>query len=270
MMAGKNQTSDIAPAIAIVTVSRNNANELERTLASAKLQTARNFRHIVIDSSQNQKEAKELVEGFGAEFHWVSPAGVYPAMALGLSKLKDNEYCWFLNSGDSFASDNAIATVNQALTGNLPQLPTWVVGQVTLEGPTGDRVYGPSGKKEASIESIRKGRTWFPHPSTVVSVPALREIEPFDNTFDIAQDYLISLKLLERFGPPQLVNQVLSTFQLGGLSSQKTLKTGLEAIRARIMVFGWSQIHREVWNVVRVVVGRPLKKVTEKLITRNG
>jgi hypothetical protein len=269
MRSRSKQELTSAVTLAVITVSMDNLDDLEATLKSASFQNARNFRHIVIDSSRNEKEARELAAAFNAEFHWVSPAGIYPAMAIGLSRLRNTEYCWFLNSGDSFASENAITAVNQALVSSLPQLPTWVVGQVKLAGPTGVRVYGPSSDHEASVEAIRKGRIWFPHPSTIVSVSALKAIEPFDNTFEIAQDYLISLKLLERFGPPLIVNEVLSTFRLGGLSTQKTVKTGLEAVGARIMVFGWSQIYREIWNVVRVVIGRPLNRAMEKLITRN-
>ncbi len=111
---------------------------------------------------------------------------------------------------------------------------------------------------------VRKAGMWFPHSSTFVSVAALRVVESFVGNLDIAQDYLISLKVLSRFGPPLVLDEVLSHFQLGGLSSRKTVKTGLEAIRARVMVFGLSQAPRKRWNLVRVLVGRPLKKVFSK------
>lgn len=255
------QRGEIRERLAVITISKDDLPGLRKTLESARLQTNQNFRHVVVDSSENLMQVRDLVSQYEVEYHWTPPQGVYAGMEFGLEKLDDSDYCWFLNSGDTFANEETVGLVIQSFLQGVGEKKTWAVGKVLLIGATHSSVYGAVTSSDNVLATIRKGRRWFPHSSTIVSVAALRSVNPFLEGLGIAQDYLISLKILSRFGPPVLLDDVLSHFQLGGVSTRKTVRAGLEAVKARILVFGLPQVPREIWNVVRVVGGRPLKKV---------
>ncbi len=247
--------------LGVITVTKDDIVGLEETLESARAQTDQNFRHLIIDSSNSSPAVKKLVSQYTASYYWVPPEGIYPAMEFGLKKLHDSDYCWFLNSSDTFFNKRAVEVVRRTLTSGESEAKTWVLGQVLLVGPRGSKIYSATAGSHDLLATARKGRIYFPHSSTIVSVEKLRSVEPFRENLEIAQDYLIALKILSRFGPPTVIEEVLSAFKLGGLSSQKTVKTGLETVKARMIVFGSSQAPRELWNVVRILGGRPLKKM---------
>lgn len=255
------QRGESGARLAVITVSKDDLPGLQKTLESARLQTNQSFRHVVVDSSDDVTQVKDLLSRYNVEYHWTPPQGVYAGMEFGLEMLDDSDYCWFLNSGDTFAHEGTVDLVVQRFLQSVGEKKTWAVGKVLLIGATHSSVYGAVTSSDSVLATIRKGRRWFPHSSTIVSVAALRSVNPFLERLGIAQDYLISLKILTRFGPPVLLEDVLSHFQLGGVSTRKTVRAGLEAVKARILVFGLPQVPREIWNVVRVVGGRPLKKV---------
>lgn len=259
-VAGRESCPAIEPRIAVVTVSKDDLSGLTETLESASSQVGCGFRHIVVDSSENVHEVEKLASQYRVSFYWTPPRGIYDAMEFGLAQLEESEYCWFLNSGDVFAGQDSLDLVARRLREQNNQKPVWAVGKVLLEGKKKARVYGAFDKSQDIIGTVRKGRTWFPHSSTIVHVSSLRSVRPFQEKLEIAQDYLASLKVLTRFGPPIIIQEVLSRFKLGGLSSQKPIRAGLEAVKARVLIFGASQIPSETVNIPRIIFGRLLSK----------
>ena len=260
-MPAKPEWSGDRGRIVVITVSRDDYTGLRDTLESAKAQTNQDFRHLVIDSSKNPSDVEQMVSEYRAEYHWTPPSGIYPAMKLGLEKLKDSDHCWFLNSSDTFADASSVDIVSRRLFAEGGGELTWALGKVLLIGKNGSKIYSATNGSADLLATARKGRIYFPHSSTIIKVSKLRAVDPFAENLRIAQDYLIALKILTRFGPPEILEDVLSNFALGGITSQQTVRTGLETVRARLLVFGISQMPREMWNVIRVIGGRPLKKM---------
>ena len=260
-MTDKPEWSGDRGRLVVITVSKDDYSGLRRTLESAKAQTNQDFRHLIIDSSKNLSDVEQMVSGYRAEYHWTPPSGIYPAMELGLEKLDDSDYCWFLNSNDTFADANSVDLVSRRLFANGGVEITWALGKVLLMGKHGSKIYSATNGSADLLATVRKGRIYFPHSSTIIRVSKLRAVDPFAEHLKIAQDYLIALKILTRFGPPEILEAVLSNFSLGGVTSQKTVRTGLETVKARLLVFGIFQTPREVWNVIRIIGGRPLKKI---------
>lgn len=252
----------------VITVSKDDYSGLQDTLESAKIQANQDFRHLVIDSSKNPSDVEQMVSEYRAEYHWTPPNGIYPAMAYGLEKLDDADYCWFLNSSDTFSDAYSVDVVSHRLFSEENGQPTWALGKVLLVSQKSSKIYSATTGSTDLMATARKGRIYFPHSSTIIKVANLRAVDPFVEDLKIAQDYLIALKVLARFGPPSVLDQVLSNFALGGITSQQTVRTGLETVKARLLVFGSSQIPREVWNVIRIVGGRPLKKIYEAVSSK--
>jgi glycosyltransferase involved in cell wall biosynthesis len=87
--------------ISIITVNRNNAAGLRKTLESTAAQDSRDFEQIVIDGASTDESVDVIREYAGAIDYWVSEPdkGAYQAMNKGIVAAK-GDYCLFINSGD--------------------------------------------------------------------------------------------------------------------------------------------------------------------------
>ena len=100
--------------ISVITVNRNNREGLRKTLESVAAQTVRPFECIVIDGASTDGGAALLTE-FAPVISWsVSEPdkGIYNAMNKGISHAT-GDWCLFMNSGDCFASDTVLASLEQ-------------------------------------------------------------------------------------------------------------------------------------------------------------
>ena len=98
--------------LTIITINRNNAEGLEKTMQSVSSQTCKEFEYIVVDGASTDgsvEHIKNLAENFGERLRWVSEPdkGIYNAMNKGIG-MASGEYVQFLNSGDCLASDNVV------------------------------------------------------------------------------------------------------------------------------------------------------------------
>lgn len=91
----------------LITINRNNAVGLERTMQSVAVQTFKEFEYIVIDGASTDGSV-EVIKRYESQFlhlTWVSEpdAGIYNAMNKGL-RMASGDYIQILNSGDSLAA----------------------------------------------------------------------------------------------------------------------------------------------------------------------
>ena len=99
-------------SISIITINRNNAAGLEKTMSSVFSQTALDLEYIVIDGASADgsiEVIKELEPQFEGRLKWISEpdSGIYNAMNKGI-RMASGEYVQFLNSGDCLADNDVI------------------------------------------------------------------------------------------------------------------------------------------------------------------
>lgn len=109
--------------LSVVTVNLNNAIGLSRTLDSLKTQGDRNFQWVFMDGLSKDNSVT-LANQFKRDLDVVvseSDTGIYNAMnkAIGSSA---GDYILFLNSGDVFASGDAIEHISNNLEGDVDLL----------------------------------------------------------------------------------------------------------------------------------------------------
>jgi putative colanic acid biosynthesis glycosyltransferase len=106
---------DTAPLLSVVTVNRNMAEGLERTIASVTQQDFASFEYVVVDGASTDDSIDVINRNSGRVDRWVSgrDAGIYDAMNKGVL-LARGEWVLFLNSGDIFASSHALSAVMAA------------------------------------------------------------------------------------------------------------------------------------------------------------
>lgn len=95
--------------LSIITINRNNATGLEKTMRSVATQTYKELEYIVIDgaSTDGSVEVINKLEPEFAHLKWVSEpdTGIYNAMNKGI-RMASGDYIQILNSADSLASDD--------------------------------------------------------------------------------------------------------------------------------------------------------------------
>lgn len=100
--------------LSIITVNLNNLGGLKSTLSSVWQQRWQEYEIIVIDGGSTDGSVDYIKEYEDKITYWVSEpdAGIYDAMNKGIEKAR-GEYLHFLNSGDSFYSEEVL---NQVFT----------------------------------------------------------------------------------------------------------------------------------------------------------
>jgi len=100
------------PKLSIITINRNNASGLHKTIESVLSQTLTNFEYIVIDGGSTDGSVEIIKHYTDRITYWVSEPdkGIYNAMNKGI-KIATGEYLQFLNSGDWLSDNNILENI---------------------------------------------------------------------------------------------------------------------------------------------------------------
>ena len=125
--------------LTIITINRNNAAGLEKTMQSVLNQTCRDFEYVVVDgaSTDGSVEVIKRLDGqFGARLKWISEPdkGIYNAMNKGIG-MATGTYLEFLNSGDCLASEDVVERMYEAL--EKAEHPSILYGNMLKDMPDG-------------------------------------------------------------------------------------------------------------------------------------
>jgi glycosyltransferase involved in cell wall biosynthesis len=98
--------------LSIITVNKNNALGLERTIKSVIEQTFPDYEYIIIDGASNDGSTDIIQKYADKTTYWVSEgdSGIYNAMNKGIKKAS-GDYCLFLNSGDWLIESKTLENV---------------------------------------------------------------------------------------------------------------------------------------------------------------
>lgn len=98
--------------VSIITINWNNKIGLEQTVKSVLTQSFTDYEFIVIDGGSTDGSVDVINQNQDRIHYWVSEPdkGIYNAMNKGIYRA-EGEYCYFLNSGDFFVSDDVLQNV---------------------------------------------------------------------------------------------------------------------------------------------------------------
>lgn len=124
--------------LSVITINRDNASGLEKTMQSVLNQTCTDFEYVVVDgsSSDGSVEVIQQFKKFGEQIRWISEpdTGIYNAMNKGI-RMASGEYVQFLNSGDCLASDDVTERMLNELEKN--EYPSIQYGNMLKAMPDG-------------------------------------------------------------------------------------------------------------------------------------
>lgn len=102
--------------LSIITINKDNAEGLKKTLDSVACQTWHDFEHIIVDGASADSSV-DIIRDYAADvnpypINWLSEpdTGIYNAMNKGI-RMANGEYCLFLNSGDYLIEKDVLTKV---------------------------------------------------------------------------------------------------------------------------------------------------------------
>jgi len=225
------------PLISVITINRNNAVGLRRTLSTTAEQTFFDFEHLVIDGASSDGSRDVLLEFKDRLAWWCSEpdAGIYNAMNKGIARASGS-YLLFLNSGDHLKEPMALEMAARFLNGE--QL---VYFDVELVDPFG------KGRRHTFPQHLNFSffaRRSLAHPATFIDASLFQQYGFYDESLKIVSDWKAFLLWVCRQNCSYLaVPEVLSVFYMDGLSSNPGAGAVLIAERERVLLAEFPAIY---------------------------
>lgn len=206
------------PRISLITITRNNADGLRRTIESVAGQDTQPMEHIIVDGMSIDhtplilEHAAKNVLVIKAE-----PRGVYHAINTGIERAT-GDVIGLLHAGDVFSSGNVLSCVSDMFA--CAQAPDFIFGDVHFANPRSGHVTRYYSADGFSPSDIADGFS-PPHPSLYMTAQACRHIGPYKTHYRVSADFEMFVRLFNdntltwRYMPVDMV-----TMSTGGLSSK--------------------------------------------------
>lgn len=232
--------------ISIITVNLNNATGLKATLESVAKQSCHEFEHIIIDGGSNDgsveiiREYESIISNRKSIIlKWVSEPdkGIYDGMNKGVEiasgirvvnalnrsefledknkviKKASSEYVYFLNSGDSLASEDTIQEMIDTLDGS-----DFVIGRVnkTYQGRVVEKT---ELLKEDDMSLYQMFLHGINHQAALIKRPLL-VTTPYDVNVRLSADWKFFVqKIVLESASVKFVDKVFANYDMTGVSS---------------------------------------------------
>jgi glycosyltransferase involved in cell wall biosynthesis len=226
------------PLISILTVNRNRAADLRRTLETTAAQTFRDFEHLVVDGASTDGSPQLLAEFRDHLAFAVSEPdrGIYDAMNKAIARAR-GRYLLFVNSGDHLKSPDSLRAAARHLEG--PDLLYFNLEVVDPSG--GARVEA----FPATLDFTYFARHSLPHPATFIARELFARHGPYDPALRIVADWKAFLLWVCKHNCSyRHVPEVLSVFTFDGISSRPESTPILHAERTRVLEQEFPAVYR--------------------------
>lgn len=203
--------------LSIITINRNNAQGLKKTMQSVVEQTSTDIEYIVVDGASTD-ESVNIIKSFADQrlIRWVSERdnGIYNAMNKGIG-MAQGEYVMILNSGDYLATPQVIEQMNKKLVDK--GQPDILYGNMIKIWPDGKTRRDYQLSVNYSLFDFYQS-TLNPD-GTYIRRSLFQQFGPFDETMKICSDWAWMLKTIGLGGvKPSRVNIDTLYFDMTGVS----------------------------------------------------
>lgn len=219
--------------LSIITINRNNADGLRKTLVSVAAQTYRDIEHVIIDGASTDgsvdaiKEYEQTIHHTQYTIHlkWLSEKdnGIYDAMNKGV-KRATGDYVWILNSGDCAAAPDVVEKMMIILNDGKIDL---LLGNI-VRVYENNKEYAPFPVKRIKDEKPRPidvsmlkfYSSTIPQDAAFVRRELFEKYGYFDDTMKICADWKLYLNMIALGNViPMYVNLDLVLFDMHGVSN---------------------------------------------------
>lgn len=205
--------------LSVISINRNNASGLEKTLQSVAAQTHKEFEYVVIDgaSTDGSVDVIKKYEPRFAHLKWLSEpdTGIYNAMNKAI-RMASGEYVQILNSGDCLAApdvtDRMLAELEKQ--GN----PSMLYGNMVKCFPDGRKMVDKCfAGQEITMLGMYTGT--LNHDPAYIRRDLFEKYGYYDESLKIVSDWKWYLQALILGGEkPQYVDLDVTLFDMTGIS----------------------------------------------------
>ena len=221
------------PLVSLISINRNNANGLRKTLASAAEQTFRDFEHIVIDGGSTDESLTAIREfESGIEF-WCSErdAGIYSAMNKGAARA-NGDFLLFLNSGDHLLDADSLRFAAM----HLSEHDLCYFDLEIRESETNSAAHSRVIRYPDVLRFSHFLISSLPHPACLIRRSLFARFGGYDESLKICADWKAFILWVCKHNCTYLhVPQVLSVFYADGLSSRSESQRLIKAERKEVI-----------------------------------
>jgi len=206
--------------LTIITINRNNAAGLEKTLKSVASQTCKEFEHVIVDGASTDASVdviRKYAEGLGDRVKWVSEPdkGIYNAMNKGIG-MASGDYIQILNSADCLVSDD----VTELMLRDLEKdgRPSILYGNLVKAMPDGSRKRdkGLAGKETGFFDFFFGTMN---HSSAYIQRSLFDKYGLYDESLKIASDWKWYMQAILYGGEkPVYTDLDVTLFDMTGIS----------------------------------------------------
>jgi glycosyltransferase involved in cell wall biosynthesis len=212
------------PLISVVTVCRNSAKTIQRTLESVLQQGYPHIEYLVVDGASTDGTVdiiREYVAKFqsrGSQFRWVSEAdqGIYDAMNKGIGMAR-GEIIGILNS-DDFYEPNTLQVIADAALVHPEAGIFYGFLRILLNG---EEILTYRYRYERYLLNLNSGiYSATQHPTCFVRSEVYRQVGKFDLQFPVAADHDFLIRGMKAGVKFHALDAILANFSSGGAADQ--------------------------------------------------
>ena len=251
-------------SVSIVTIVKNNAEGLARTLNSAIAQDFSEWELIIV-YGQSEDSSYEIASKFcnldsRISLYKQPDHGIYEAMNLGIMK-SNADFLWFMNSGDQFYSTKSLRSGFDAI---VDSNYGFVVGGYKIEND--ERVFQQSSGDISQIK-FALSRRGACHQAMIFRKNNVLEAGSFDIKFRLAADHKLCLKIIKDSSAAK-ISEILAMMEPDGLSDKNLISMHQEKALIRSEIFaknpaakalGWCWMYLARLKAVLRLVGNGKK-----------
>lgn len=222
--------------LSIITINRNNAAGLEKTMQSMASQTFKEFEYVIIDGASTD-DSVEVIKKFEPQFahlKWVSEpdSGIYNAMNKGL-RMTSGDYVQILNSADGLALPDVTEKMLSAL--EKAGSPSILYGNMIKCFPDGRKLVDKCfAGQEITMLGMYTGT--LNHDPAYIRRDLFEKYGYYDETLKIVSDWKWYLQAIILGGEkPQYVDLDVTLFDMTGISENANSKSKIKEEREKVL-----------------------------------
>jgi glycosyltransferase involved in cell wall biosynthesis len=200
--------------ISIVTVNKNNAAGLEKTIKSV-ISQKKDFCEFIVIDGESTDNSKDLLDNYKSEISFYSSepdTGIYNAMNKGILK-STGDFILFLNSGDFLINENVI----ENLVKQISSTDDIVSGSIIIEDKFNKQHKMFS---QESIEIQHFINLSLYHQATLISRKLFEKFGFYNENFKIGGDYEFFIRVFYKYNCKyRRISDEISYFKSDGISN---------------------------------------------------
>lgn len=252
------------PKISIITACKNAYVDLLKTVDSVQSQTYAHIEHIIIDGNSTDGTQEYLNNKSLSNTKWLSEPdqGISDAFNKGIQQAA-GDYFYFLGAGDTFYNQNILTKIFKPLDA----LPTLICGKVVRTNAQGETLWiAPKHWPAQFHKRSLLYKLSLPHQGLFTHKKYFERYGLFSLNCKFAMDYEILLRSYHNFPEVQLTQDIIATWQEGGIGQNRTLEIYDEYLRIKLqhkVSARWNLMRIDRWNRFKFLLKTGLSKNCE-------